>query len=517
MTRKPGGPITGRRPALRTLMSAALCRAHYAIALIILHMEPGKTLAIAVFAAADAWTASRAASDKRSNRAHNLLFAIYIIFYGHTVWNYLVRQSLPLYGWRWPAGVSLFAILLVHAAWRGKTLRAVALVWGSVAVGWLMAAGSYAAVPLAAAGAATVLIAAAGVSSRAAAHRSSAAHLALTAAAALLLARLGAFYFFTDVHGAAHYSIPGTVDAVYSYAPDDPVKRIIGNTQVYSLTPGCRDGQFFLTTRKGRPGLIVFDAGTGRAFRVAKRRTGENAVANRIALDCAARIAYSALYSEGLVNEFDLSGAQPQLKRTLRLGRRHLLDIAYSPSMQRLFITDEFHSLHIVDTRSGLRTSTMRNAGKYVALNGRRLAFVGKDHIRVFNLGGDTRRVFKESAARQDDGTDQGALSSHPRKPIIYVNGFLDGQLCERRVPDLSLLRCVSLCPGLRFTAVSPDGTRVASVDNIHGRVFFVDTATMRIVSEFNVGPRARDVMFSSDGRYAYVPSAAGGFRIKTP
>ena len=517
MTGGARGPAKGRRPSLRAIMSAALCRAHYAIALVVIHMDPGPALALAGFAAAETWTGSRAAQRRGTRLARRALFLLYLAFYSYILERYLVRQWLPLYGMAWPAGAAFYALALALAAWRRRTRLAAALVWGAAATGLTLAAAAYSPVLLAVAGAATLAAALMGLPAHAAASRANALHLACTIAAALLLARLAAFYFYTDAMGTARYSIPGVVDAVYSYAPGDPVKKIIGNSQVYSLSPGCRDGQYFLTTRKGRAGLIVWDEFAGRAYRIATHNRGSNAAANRIAKDCENLKVYYALYDEGLVRILDVSGAQPRLEKTIRLGQRLLLDMAYSPKMSRLFITDEYHSLHILDTSAGKRLSTTRNTGKYLALNGRSLVFVAKNYLKVFIVAGDAATVTRGASARHDDGTDQGAVSAHPRKPLAYVNGFLDGRLCERRLPDLREMRCADLSPGVRFTAVSPDGRLVASVDNIHGRVFFVDPATMRVVSEHRVGPRARDITFSLDGQYAFVPSAAGGFRIKTP
>lgn len=517
MTGGARGPAKGRRPSLRTIMSAALCRAHYAIALVVVHLDTGPALALSGFAAMEAWAGARAAPRREIRLARRALFLLYMIFYSFTLQRYLVRQWQPLFGVAWPAGAALFGLAFALAAWRGRTRLAAALVWGAAATGWILAAASHSPALLVAAGAATLTAALMGLPTRAALSRANAIHLACTIAAALLFARLAAFYFYTDAGGAARYSIPGAVEPVYSYAPDDAVKKIIGNSQVYSLTPGCRDGMYFLTTRKGRPGLIVWDQSAGRAYRIVTQRMGGSAAANRIAKDCEKNKVFFALYDEGLVNVLDVSGSQPRLEKTIRLGQRLLLDMAYSPKMSRLFITDEYHSLHILDTSAGERLSTTRNAGKYLALNGRSLVFVAKNYLKVFNIAGDAETVTRGASARNDDGTDQGAVSAHPHKPLIYVNGFLDGRLCERRLPDLREMRCAVLCPGVRFTAVAPDGRLVASVDNIHGRVFFVDTATMRVISEHRVGPRARDVTFSLDGRYAFVPSAAGGFRIKTP
>jgi hypothetical protein len=473
---------------------------------------------LAAFAGADAWLYSRKKNGRKpTGFAPHVLFTLYIWFFAVSIWYFLLRQWLPLFGWQWPAVAAGYGVALWLSARRGYVRMATGLIWGGVAMGWLMAAVSHAPRPLAAAAAGTAAIAAAGLFHSGSARGTACRHLALTAATMLLLARLCAFYFFIDIQGAERMSRNPSVQTLYSYTHNDPVRKIIGNAQVYSITPGCSDDVFFLTTRRGNSGLVEFHKQEGVVIRHGAPNISDNAVSNTIAVDCVRKRLYSGMYGQEAIHVFDLTGMRARPRAIIPLGIGHPLDMAYSPVLQRLFVTDESHTLHVIDTHAERRVSSTHEAGKYVARSGPYLGFVGTSRLRVLKLDAAGNKTVTVASVRHDDGTDQGAVSAHPALPLLYVNEFLAGQLCVRRLPDLSLVRCATLHPGLRFTAVSPNGKRVASVDHIRGVVYFLDTGSMQITGEFRVGARARDITFSGDGRFAYVPSSAGGFQIAVP
>lgn len=100
-----------------------------------------------------------------------------------------------------------------------------------------------------------------------------------------------------------------------------------------------------------------------------------------------------------------------------------------------------------------------------------------------------------------------------PSMNAMVVPGFIFAGVWWVHVRDGTVER-LDLGRGIRTVHALPDGNSFLAVNYFSGDVSWVDGRTRDPLRRLHVGPRARRINFSADGRRAYVVSSAGAFVI---
>lgn len=333
-------------------------------------------------------------------------------------------------------------------------------------------------------------------------------HLGLTALCIMLAAVFVKFYFTFDP-GAAHRVIaqPG-VESIFTRRSEDPAGDVLGHSQVYSITPGCRKHVLYISTRRGDAGLLEFPLGGKPMIRY------KEPVSDNIAKDCANKHVYAGGFDKNLILEFNITPFGVRHGKDISISERSPILLAMAPGLNRLFAATDNNSFHIIDTKTGREIYHRAKTGRSIALFGRDIIVSDFHDIRKFRLNtrADGMKLIK--SVRNPDISGQGATLADPPRKRAYLNNYLNGWLYTIDARTLSAKKRVKLEPGIRFIDMPPDRSRIVSVGHIHGNVYIIDPVTLKVIRKVYVGRRARRVTFSDDSRFAYVASAAGGFRI---
>jgi YVTN family beta-propeller protein len=116
-----------------------------------------------------------------------------------------------------------------------------------------------------------------------------------------------------------------------------------------------------------------------------------------------------------------------------------------------------------------------------------------------------TNRVIDDLSLRRDGAAQTVAVTPNGRFAYSAIFGGTGGVW----VIDLATRKTVKVIPtpdkGMVGIAVSPNGRFVIATDFTRGEVSIISTATQRILATIPVGKKPNGVVFSADGRRAFV------------
>ncbi len=82
---------------------------------------------------------------------------------------------------------------------------------------------------------------------------------------------------------------------------------------------------------------------------------------------------------------------------------------------------------------------------------------------------------------------------------------------------SLKPLRHTRVAPGISGMALTDDKRHLLIGGYTDGNLYFMNMETWHIVTSLYLGHRMRELRLSRDGRYVYVGTSQGGFRIDIP
>ena len=71
------------------------------------------------------------------------------------------------------------------------------------------------------------------------------------------------------------------------------------------------------------------------------------------------------------------------------------------------------------------------------------------------------------------------------------------------------------VAPGIRNMALTPDRKTLMVAGYTDGYLYFIDVKSWHVVNKIYLGHRMRALTLSNDGRYVYVGSSQGGFKVE--
>jgi hypothetical protein len=79
---------------------------------------------------------------------------------------------------------------------------------------------------------------------------------------------------------------------------------------------------------------------------------------------------------------------------------------------------------------------------------------------------------------------------------------------------DLKPIRRRRIVPGISGMVLTPDKRYLLIGGYADGNLYFMNMETWKVVTRLYLGQRMRELRLSRDGRYVYVGTSQGGFRI---
>jgi len=100
-----------------------------------------------------------------------------------------------------------------------------------------------------------------------------------------------------------------------------------------------------------------------------------------------------------------------------------------------------------------------------------------------------------------------------PEKGTILISSMWEGTI---RLLDEDFVeqQSIFVAPGIRNMMLTPDRQTLMIGGYTDGYLYFMDTGTWKIINKIYMGCRMRALTLSNNGKYVYVGSSQGGFRV---
>jgi hypothetical protein len=332
---------------------------------------------------------------------------------------------------------------------------------------------------------------------------------------ALLLPTLAVLTFFYDGYEARSYErivAQEGVQGLFKLSADDPIGRdILTNwalcftRRATFLVEDCDPQWVYVAFQQDQIGLALLDL---RARTLTRSTTRFNASDNLL-LDCARGEIIVGNYRNRTVHTFAAGRLDRELRRR-DSGLPTTVWLAQDPATREVYVTDQRGSIAVFDESEpasgepgGRAKRVLDDAGKNNRLV--RLPWAMDDRERGKYLLVEGGKILRRAP---------WPLAMDERRRVIYGASFEDGLVRAVAADSGDLLAQRLIEAGLRYVAYAARHDVVLVQGYISGRLYFLDPQTLAILASRYLGRTGRWITFSRDGAFAYVATAAGGFKI---
>jgi prepilin signal peptidase PulO-like enzyme (type II secretory pathway) len=325
------------------------------------------------------------------------------------------------------------------------------------------------------------------------------------------------FRFVTGEH-LDRVSTHPAVERLFVYDNSDPVGRMIGKN-IMIVQEACDPNKYLVGSHHGGAGLVLVDRKKNSAY--ANPHILE--CSNDVLVDCATQEATVGDYGKrsGLFF-FDLNNWPKQSKPMIPIPGE-VVYIVFDKVIGIYLVFPHKPVLLAADSSTGELLGSLPgpDEGAYDS-SSREFTVLTEPDFSIMRLEiGDRKDSPFEVRLRRSMG-----VPVYKRLQMYFHPGPTDGttlvtSLWEGTVTlydqDLRPARRKRIVAGTSGMALTPDKRHLLIGGYADGRLYFMDMETWDVVASLYLGHRMRELRLSKDGRYVYVGTSQGGFRVDIP
>ncbi len=328
-------------------------------------------------------------------------------------------------------------------------------------------------------------------------------------------------------------SQPG-VEILFSYeGDDDPIGPHVGN-QIMFIQEGCTPDHVFIGSQYEGGGLIRCDLLTGEVERA--RRVEETS--DDLIMDCDKNEMIIGDFSEGAFHFLDMAHWPDVTRPSVSVGHQ-VTRVARNASGSRHYFLSEGAAFFVLDRGAKRVLDSMEGPDEWIY-------DVEKDQFIVFTEPDFKLRQLSIGASGKISISQKGDLRippykrlnlfliKGPREETLLISDMWEGSVRILRYAsawpedlfvgpvrasdlgdDFVEIEKVFVAPGIRNMVLTPDRKILIIAGYADGHLHFMDTAHWKIIRKVYLGCRMRGLNLSRDGKYVYVGSSQGGFRVE--
>lgn len=307
-----------------------------------------------------------------------------------------------------------------------------------------------------------------------------------------------------------------SIETLFAYHPDDPIgSQLEGD--LFSVRETCKPHQTLLSLHGRGPGLFLLDAQEQKLFPA----KGIDSASDDILVDCAEHSAIVGHFSlSGSLHFLDLNN-WPEPKRKPISVHAPVSHLLRGPDGRTLFILDQWQRLLAYDIQEGKRTASLRGPDEwcYDERTGQFTVMTEPDFsLMKLSYKEEQGQGKFEITQRADSGIPfykrlQVFLITGPEPGSFYLSNIWDGSITLYGA-DLNPIKNTRLDPGLRCMALSKDNKKLLVGGHTSGFLYILHADSLQEEKRLFLGKRMRELVPSKDGRFIYVGSDQGAFRI---
>lgn len=456
-----------------------------------------------------------------------------ILFYGTAAIYYvfivaIFFAAIPMIGFGWPAISLIFPvlILLVGKSRRSNITYFISLLAFIAVLIQVALHPSPIVIYFSIAG--IVLITISGFYTPSALAKIHPLHLSLTILIVMNASQVSIEYFYTDPADYLRVINQKDVSAIFTPETDSELYQYIGSSHMRNIIGGCEPDRYFITGHRFMGGevLVEYHLRKKSAYKFENIYPDEG-----ITIDCRRKRLFTG--SRERIIELDISESPAHPVREFPTSTTDFVEIIIDENQDRLYALSDQDGFVIIDLVQGREVFNKNGIGNVMTKQGDRLMFLNDETLRIFDIGPSGHDLSLEAAFHAVSFMSQNQIAAHPTLPYLFANDSLAGKL---RVIDLDKkteLAALQLTRSMRYLDMSKDGRFIATVGHVGGQLYIVDVekligiltgrersndprAAYRAVTMFNMGRLARRPRFSLDGTTVYLPTSAGGFKVRT-
>jgi hypothetical protein len=322
------------------------------------------------------------------------------------------------------------------------------------------------------------------------------------------------FRFVTGEH-LDQVSKNPAVEHLFVYDNSDPVGRMIGKN-IMIIQESCEPGQYLIGSHHGGAGLVLVDRKQNAAN--AHPHIGE--CSNDILVDCVAHEATVGAFGKpGALFFIDLKN-WPNPSRSMIPIPGKVVYIVFDEVNEVYLVFPEDQVLFAIDSWTGKIIGALRGPDEraFDPRTNELTSLTEPDfsimRLKILQSKDTALKIIRKRSLR---------VPFYKRLQMYFHPGPIEGttlvtSLWEGTVTlydcDLKPLRRTRIVPGISAMALTHDKRHLLIGGYTDGNLYFMNMETWKVVTSLYLGHRMRELKLSRDGRYVYVGTSQGGFRI---
>lgn len=325
-------------------------------------------------------------------------------------------------------------------------------------------------------------------------------------------------YHFRFVNGTqlARVSTHPAVERLFLYSASDPIGRMMGKN-IMTIQEGCTPDTYLVATHHGKMGVVLVDRKHHLVRGYPQLREGSN----DILLDCARGEAVVGAFSDPAGLYFiDLRNGPTLTRPMIPIPGRGVVYIIFDQIHNQYLVFPKDQVLYAVDARTGHLTAALRGPDERAYDPARdQLTSLTEPDFSIMRIGiGDPKqnplRVLNRRSMH---------IPLNQRLQMYFHPGLVAGTTLVTNLWKGTLtlydrhllpIRQRRIAPGVSGIALTRDQRFILVGGYTDGNLYFLDAVTWKIVAHLYLGHRMRELRLSRNGRYVYVGTSQGGFRV---
>jgi hypothetical protein len=322
------------------------------------------------------------------------------------------------------------------------------------------------------------------------------------------------FRFVTGEH-LDRISTNPAVERLFVYDNTDPVGRMVGKN-IMIIQEACEPDTYLVGSHDGEFGLLLVDHNK----RVAHPSLHIRDCSNDILVNCIRHEAMAGAFNRpGGLYVFDLQN-WPTLTKPVIPVPGKVVYMIFDKTNDQYLVFPKARILFAVDAQTGSISGALRGPDEraYDPKNNEVVTLTEPDfsimRIKLENIPKAPFRILHKRYME---------VPIYKRLQMYFHPGPIDGTTLVTNLWDGTVtlysrnfrpLRQTYIAPGISGMALTKDKRHLAIGGYTDGNLYFMDMKTWKVVTNLYLGHRMREIRISRDGRYIYIGTSQGGFRI---
>ncbi len=320
------------------------------------------------------------------------------------------------------------------------------------------------------------------------------------------------FYLVNGDDDSEQIKIQHGVEILFTYGHDDPVGRLVGE-QIMFVREGCAAEHIFIGSQYKGGGLVRYNLDTGKADRADIGGTSDDLV-----MDCEKWEMIIGDFSYGALHFLDMKN-WPRHTRPSIPSKQQVTRITRNLAYGHYYFLSEDVTFFVLNNRAELILDSMVGPDEWIYNREKNqfIVFTEPDfdllRLEVDRYSGKIKVLARRHLEIPTYKRLNLFLTEGPEKGSILISSMWEGTI---RLLDENFLeqQSIFVAPGIRNMTLTPDRKILMIAGYTDGYLYFMDTGTWKIVNKIYLGRRMRALTLSNNGKYVYVGSSQGGFRV---